>query len=92
MESPGLEFKKYARKPFVVNAVQITPENMAEAAKFIGDLREKEDGTPYILVDPRLVPTIERVYAGYWMTVIGDNVRCYRERLFEMQFELTEES
>lgn len=79
-------FTTFVRKPFVVEAVEITEENIKEVANYVGDLRHKEDGTPYILVDRRLVPNVERVYPGYFMTKMGENVRCYSRRIFREQF------
>jgi len=88
----NMEFTTYVRKPFVVEAVEITKENIAEVAKFVGDLREKEDGTPYILVDRRLVPNVFRVYPEFFMTKMGENVRCYSRKIFHDQFtEQTED-
>lgn len=81
-----MEFNTFVRKPFVVEAVEITRENIAEVAKHVGDLREKEDGTPFILVDRRLVPNVFRVYPGFWMTKMGENVRCYSRKIFQEQF------
>lgn len=83
---PSMDFTTYVRKPFVVEAVEITVANIGSIAKFVGDLREKEDGSPYILVDPRLVPNIERVYPGFFMTKMGENIRCYSRRIFKDQF------
>lgn len=81
-----MEFTTYVRKPFIVDAVEITADNIEEVAKYVGDLREKEDGTQYILVDQRLVPNVERVYPGFFMTKMGENVRCYSKRIFKEQF------
>lgn len=81
-----MEFTTFVRKPFVVDAVEITAENIGEVAKYVGDLREKEDGTPYILVDRRLVPNVFRVYPGFFMTRMGENVRCYSKKIFKEQF------
>lgn len=81
-----MQFQTFVRKPFVVDAVEVTPDNIADVAKYIGDLRQKDDGTPYILVDPRLVPNVERVYPGFFMTKMGENVRCYSRRIFKEQF------
>ncbi|MET0786953.1 MAG: hypothetical protein ABWY25_09620 [Paenisporosarcina sp.] len=82
----GMDFTTFVRKPFIVEAVEVTAENIGEVAKYVGDLREKEDGTPYVLVDPRLVPNVERVYPGFFMTKMGENVRCYSRRIFREQF------
>lgn len=81
-----MEFTSFVRKPFVIEAVEVTTENIGELAKFIGTLRKKENGTPYIQVDRRLVPSIFRVYPGFWMTKMDDNIRCYSKRTFLEQF------
>lgn len=81
-----MEFNTFVRKPFTVEAVEVTTENIAEVAKHVGTLREKDNGVPYIQVDRRLVPNIFRVYPGFWMTKMGDNVRCYSKRIFNEQF------
>ena len=76
----------FVRKPFTVEAVEVTRENIAEVAEFVGILRENNDGTPYIQVDRRLVPNVYRVYPGFWMTRMGDNIRCYSKKIFKNQF------
>ena len=81
-----MEFSEFVRKPFVVEAVEVTTENLAEIAKYVGEVREKEDGTPFILVDRRLIPNVFRVYPGYWMTRMGDHIRCYSRKIFFEQF------
>ena len=81
-----MEFTTYVRKPFTVKAVPITKENIAEVAKLVGDLEEDENGSPSILVDPRKVPNITRVYPGFYMTKMGRQVRCYSRRVFTDQF------
>lgn len=81
-----MDFISYARKPFSVEAVEVTVENISEIAKYVGDLKTKEDGTPYIQVDRRLVPSVFRVYPGFFMTQMGDNIRCYSPRVFNEQF------
>jgi hypothetical protein len=87
-----MEFTTYVRKPFIVQAVEITAENITEVAKYIGDVREREDGTKYILVDERLVPNVGRVYPGFFMTKIGENVHCYSRRIFREQFVKEDEN
>ncbi len=81
-----MEFTTYVRKPFTVEVVEVTEENIAEVAERVGTLRQKEDGTPFIQVDRRLVPNIFRVYPGFWMTVMDDNVRCYSNQIFKRLF------
>lgn len=87
-----MEFNTYVRKPFIVEALEITPDNIEEVAPLIGTLRQKDNGTPYIQVDRRLIPNIYRVYPGFWMTRMGDNIRCYSKKIFNQQFvESTDE-
>lgn len=81
-----MEFTNYVRKPFIVKAIQVTEENIGELAPMIGTLRQKDDGTPYIQVNRKLVPNVFRVYPGFWMTQMGENVHCYSTRIFTDQF------
>lgn len=81
-----VEFVSFVRKPFVVEAVEITLENIEELAAQIGTLAQKADGTPYIQVDRRLVPSVFRVYPGFFMTKMDGNVRCYSPKVFSEQF------
>lgn len=93
-EAKGLVmgFKKYKRKPFEVEAVEITEENIDELAQYIGTVRvREEDQVKFIQVDRRLIPNVARVYQGFYMTKMGDNIRCYSPRTFKEQFELVEE-
>lgn len=81
-----MELNTYVRKPFTVDAVEITKENIAEVAELVGTLCHKDNGEPYIQVNRRIVPNIFRVYPGFWMTKMGDNIRCYSKRIFHEQF------
>lgn len=81
-----VEYMDFVRKPFTVEAVEVTRENIKELAKDIGILKKKEDGTPFIQVNHRLVPNVFRVFPGYWVTRMGDNVRCYSRKIFFEQF------
>jgi len=81
-----MDMTTFVRKPFKVEAVEITEENIEEIAEFVGTLQTKEDGSPYIRVDRRLVPNVFKVFPGFWMTKMGDNIRCYSKKIFEEQF------
>lgn len=81
-----MDFTTYVRKPFVVEALEITLENIEQVAEYVGDLKQKDDGSPYILVDRRLVPNVFKVYPGFYMTRMGENVRCYSRKIFNEQF------
>lgn len=81
-----MDFTKFVRKPFLVEAVKVTKENISEIAELVGTIQKKEDGTPYIKVDRRLFLNVDRVYPGFWMTKMGDRIRCYSKQVFEKQF------
>lgn len=83
-----MQFDTYTRKPFTVEAIEITEENIFQLAEFIGTVRKKEDGSSYIHVDKRLVPNVFRVYPGFFMTRMGENIRCYSPKIFHDQFDL----
>lgn len=88
----ALDFTPFVRKPFTIEAVEITEDNIAEIAPKIGELCTKEDGTPFIKVDSYRVPNVPMVFPGYWMTKMGNNIRCYSRKVFRAQFtESTEE-
>ena len=82
----NLLYEKFVRKPFVVEAIEITTENIEELSEFIGKLKHKDNGDPYIQVDKRLVPNIYKVQVGFWMTRMNDNIRCYAPKIFVDQF------
>lgn len=86
-EEIDMEFKQFIRKPFTVEAIEVTRENIYELAELIGEFGEDEDG-PYINADieNRLVPTVYKVTPGYWVTKMGRNIRCYSARVFNEQF------
>lgn len=87
-----MDLSTYVRKPFTVEAVKITEENIEEIAQLVGTLKQKEDGTPYIEVDRKKVPSMLQVFVGSYMTKMGNNIRCYSPKVFEEQFtELTPE-
>lgn len=81
-----VEFNEFVRKPFVVDAVEITEDNIKEIAEYIGEFQTKKDGTPYIYVNRKIVPNVFRVYVGFYMTKMGDNIRCYTPKIFHAQF------
>lgn len=86
-----MELAEFVRKPFTVEAVEVTVDNIEEIAELVGTLRHKDNGTPYIQVNRRLVPNIVRVFPGFWMTKLGENIRCYSKHAFEEQFILSSE-
>lgn len=86
-----MEFITYVRKPFLVEAVEVTTSNIAELAPLVGTLKAKADGTPFIQVNQRYVPNVFRVYPGFFVTKLDDTIRCYSRKAFFAQFMKTTE-
>ena len=86
-----LSFNQYVRTPFAVEATVITQDNIEEVAKLVGTVRVK-DNEKYIALDRRIVPNISRAYVGWYITRLGDNLRCYSPKVFEEQFKAIDES
>lgn len=84
-ENLSMEFGKYIRIPFQVEALEITRENIHELSSLIGTFGEDENG-PYIDADREKVPTVFKVVPGYWVTRMGPQIRCYSARAFRSQF------
>lgn len=82
----GFDFVSFARRPFVVDAVMVTVDNLDAIAEHVGEVVQKEDGTRYIQVDRRKVPNVFRVYPGFYLTRLDDNIRCYSPKVFFQQF------
>lgn len=80
-----IQFERFVRTPFVVEAVQITEENLEEIAAIIGEVKEK-DGVRYIALDRRVVPNVARAFVGWTFTRLDDNYRCYSPKVFSQQF------
>lgn len=81
-----LTYSDFCRKPFVIEAVEVTDDNIAEISKFVGNLETMPDGSVFIRVDRRLVPNVFRVFPGYYMTRMGEHIRCYSKKVFFEQF------
>lgn len=79
-----LETVKYVRKPFLIDAVQVTADNMAEVAKWVdGDVRSNDLGQ-YIKVRVHR-PMNERqtqAYVGDWVLYAGTGYKVYTPKAF----------
>lgn len=84
--SDSVEFDRYIRTPFVVEATVITEENIDEIAELIGEVKVR-NGEKYIALDRRVVPNMGRAYIGWFFTRLDDNYRCYNQKVFEKQFK-----
>jgi len=81
-----LDYVNFARRPFVLDAVEITEENIAEVAELVGTIETRENGDRYIRVDPSKMQMVSFVYLGWWFTNIENHYRAYKPHLFHSQF------
>jgi len=79
-----MEYTHYIRRPFEVDAVEITEDNMAEIAKLVGEVKTK-DGATFIQLDRRVIPNVTRAYVGWFLTKLDANYRCYSPAIFHEQ-------
>lgn len=86
-----MEFQTFVRKPFRIQAIQITEENIELFADLIGDnvVRKEDNGTHYFLANRQLVRTINRVKVGYWVTKMNEQYRVYVPEVFDSLFCLS---
>lgn len=83
-----IETTKYVRKPFEVDAVQVTEENL-EAVKDWCQGALEEDNRPYIRVRVAR-PLNERqtkAYPGDWVLYAGTGFKVYTSKAFHKTFE-----
>ena len=82
--------KKYARKPFFVDAVQVTEENISDVAKWCnGKIVTSESEATYIKVRV-FRPAHElqtRAHVGDWVLGAGQGYKVYTQKAFENSFE-----
>lgn len=88
-----LETTKYARKPFVVEGVRVTDENMEDVAAWCnGDIRTNtEDGSNKRYIKVRVHrPLTDRqsmAFAGDWVLYAGTGYKVYTNKAFHKSFE-----
>lgn len=84
-----LEFQPFVRKPFNVQAIEVTRDNLEQIATELGlgEVKVKEGtNTRYIQVNPAVIPNVSGIFPGFWVTKMGNNMRCYTRRIFFEQF------
>lgn len=82
-----MQYIEVIRKPFILEAIEITTDNIEELAALVGTLKHKEDGTPFIQLNRQVIPgPLYRAFPGFWLTKVNDNHRCYAPKVFHKEF------
>lgn len=84
-----MEFKTYTHKPYDVEAVEITLDNIDEVAAIIGIDGEvnRKNEKPFIMVDRRKVRYVYKVTTGWFLTHMNGTYRCFSPTAFADQFD-----
>lgn len=87
-----IETTKFARKPFFVDAVQVTAENMEQVAQWCkGDVRTEGSGEEVKYVKVRvnrpLTDRQTKAYVGDWVLSAGSGYKVYTDKAFAKSFE-----
>lgn len=90
-----IKTKQYTRKPFNVDAIQVTAENMADVAAWcMGEIRQVTQkgtnrSTDYILVRVLrpLTPRQTQAFVGDWILYAGTGYKVYPNEAFLKNFD-----
>ena len=91
---------RFVRKPFFVDAVEVTIENMADVAAWCGgEIKKNNDAetTTYIEVNVQrpLHPNQTRAFPGCWILrsgSSGNNFKVYTNKAFKAAFDPAQET
>ncbi len=81
---------KYARKPFLIDAVKVTSENIEEVAEWaMGEVRLTDKGDPYIHVRVHrpLTARQTKAFVGDWVLYANKGFKVYTEKAFHNTFD-----
>lgn len=83
-----IETAKFTRRPFVVEAVNVTAETMEEIARWCKGVVVSADDGSYIKVEVEkpLSERQTRAYPGDWVLYAGTGFKVYKDRAFHKTF------
>lgn len=87
--------EKYTRKPFSIDAIRVTEENLEEVAQWCGGEIHKYNGKRFIKVDVNrpLTEKQTKAFAGDWVLKAGTGFKVYQHKAFQHCFDkVAEES
>lgn len=85
-----LATQKYVRKPFYIDAVQVTAANIAEVAKWAdGEVRTDNNKAQYVKVRVHrpLNDRQTKAFVGDWVLYAGTGFKVYTPKAFANSFE-----
>lgn len=94
-----LKTDKYTRKPFIIEAVQVTEENMSDVAKWCkgeilstdskiaADLHKEPETFIKVDVQNPMNERQTRAFVGDWVLFANQGFKVYTDRAFERSFD-----
>jgi hypothetical protein len=84
-----IEIVKYIRKPFEVDAVQVTADNMSEVANWCGGEVLTDNGNNFVKVSVErfLNERQTKAFNGDWVLKAGTGYKVYTPKAFSKSFE-----
>lgn len=84
-----LETMKYVRKPFYIDAVQISAQNITEVARWVdGEVRSDKHGQYVkVRVHHPMNDRQTKAYIGDWVLYAGTSYKVYTPKAFTNSFE-----
>ena len=85
-----IETSKFARKPFEVEAVQVTTDNLEEVATWCKGELTTEGDTKFIKVDVAnfINERQTKAFVGDWVLYASNGYKVYTNKAFKKNFEL----
>lgn len=85
-----IETTRYVRKPFEVDAVQVTVNNIHEVAKWVkGEVKSDKDGKQYVKVNVTraMNDRQKQAYVNDWVLLANNGFKVYTPKAFNGSFE-----
>ena len=85
-----MNIQKYTRRPFTVQAVQVTLENMREVAEWCGGVVVEADRPENSYIKAKIARPLNKrqtqAFAGDYVLKMGRGVKIYLEKAFDKAF------
>jgi hypothetical protein len=79
----GIEFTPYIRKPYRVDALKVTGNNIHVVAELIeGTVETAQDGKTFIRTHRKVVKNVDNIWPGFFLTKVRKKTLAYPSRLF----------
>ncbi len=90
-----MKTEQFIRKPFYVEGIQVTPENMSEVAKWCGGIIKEAPGTGTRVASKYIEVAVIRptnpkqcmAFVGNWILKVGVSFKVYTNSSFHSTFD-----